>query len=165
MPLWMSQLPLQSKRQNRIDLRLTMKPSLAAILTTGLTPESAIAATASCIAPSAPVAVQSSCRTSPLQTPTPLVTYLPSMLPCSVSTQIQSNPHLATILLRLEPGSICHAPNERPVLDLSAFCNRFAACIMSSALEAVRLIVGWALHYGPGMQTRRYLLSWGMPTL
>ena len=35
-----------------IDLRLTIQPSLAAILTIGLTPQAAIAATASCMAPS-----------------------------------------------------------------------------------------------------------------
>lgn len=63
------------------NLRFTIHASFEAILTSGLTPASAIAVTASCIS-------------------------LSDMLPCSVSTQIQSTPERAIERARLVPGSI-----------------------------------------------------------
>lgn len=39
------------------------------------------------------------------------------------------------VLLRFVPGSICHAPNERPEPVFKAFCSLLAACI-STIVEA-----------------------------
>jgi hypothetical protein len=41
--------------------------------------------------------------------------YSPAILPCSQSMQIQSNPDRAMVLDKCAPGSICHAPKERPL--------------------------------------------------
>ena len=54
---------------------------------------------------------------------------LPSILPCSVSTTTQSNPHLAIVLAWLLPGSICHAPKVSPEPVCKALRSRLAACI------------------------------------
>ena len=123
-----SKAPTYDQRHVMVDAapceRFTIQPSLAATLTIGLTPHAAMAATASCIAPSAPH-VSGGCHIAAGRPSK----RLPSMFPCSVSTQIQSNPHRATVLAWLLPGSICHAPKVRPEEDRRAFWIRLAACI------------------------------------
>lgn len=124
----------QYRRKSQVgnDLRLTIQTSLPAILTTGLTPHAAIAATASCI----PLSRWDGCqrlKKHARQLPERIwrAGFLPSMFPCSVSTRTQSNPHLAMVLAWLLPGSICHAPNVSPEPVLRAFWSRFAACILN----------------------------------
>lgn len=56
---------------------------------------------------------------------------IPSMFPCSVSTHIQSNPHLAMTRAWLVPGSICHAPNVRPEPVRRALWRRLVVCILN----------------------------------
>lgn len=58
---------------------------------------------------------------------------IPSMLPCSQSTQIQSAPVLASIRDTLAPGIICHKPKVcRPALK--------AALILLADSIAMRLL-------------------------
>lgn len=65
------------------------------------------------------------------------------MLPCSVSMQIQSKPHLAMVLDRCVPGSICHAPNDSPLPVCSAWRRVFAffiICAISAHSFAERFL-------------------------
>jgi hypothetical protein len=81
------------------DSRLTIQASFAAIRTTGLTPSRAMAMTASCISPSF--------RCQQIIAATCAIDVIPSMLPCSQSTQIQSTPERAIAREWFVPGSIC----------------------------------------------------------
>jgi len=59
------------------------------------------------------------------------------MLPCSQSTRIQSNPALAIVLDRCDPGSICQAPNVKPLPLLSAARSVLAFCITDAMLAVL----------------------------
>lgn len=58
--------------------------------------------------------------------------HLPAMLPCSQSINTQSKPDLAMVLDKCDPGSICHAPKDRPFPRPRAARKVFAFCIIDA---------------------------------
>ena len=133
---------------------MTIQLSLAAIRTTGLTPQDAIAATASCMALS--TGFQCPADADMVQCDKEPMIVLPSMFPCSVSTKTKSKPQRAMVLARLLPGSICQlqtnqleaqflskahtdAPKHRPDALPSPFFSRLAACILKGFADILRI--------------------------
>ena len=137
------------KGSERYSVRFTIQPSFAAIRTTGLTSQAAIAATASCIAASE--ATRSKVSKIMRAANCNSVYFIPSMFPCSVSTHIQSKPDLAMTLAWFVPGSICHAPKVRPEPVRSAFWRRLAACILVSDEDRV--------GFGEGNNVGEYIVQ------